>query len=296
MTWAFQGKMGLPMRRNDDIRTAMHLNIFARVIAVTTLFLCAVTPGPSAEPAATGDSLLPSIVSRLQSDIDALKLFSYREELQVERRSRTGEISSRKQKLSEVFHQDGRRMRRTLAERQEGASPPPAAKTDKDPSLDLKDLASCFTFTPATMEMLVDRPALRLEFAARPGCLQAPGRAARILGNLDGRLWIDPEGYELLRIEGHLRSPVTFGFGLFGKVETFDLEVEREAVSPGVFAMTRLEYHAKGRMFPARRFDLRNRRDRSSFQHATEDALSSTITTPSPRQPSDSDPVRRNRS
>ena len=274
----------------------MHLNVFARATALATLILGGAAPGPSAEPAATGDSLLPLIVSRLERDIDALKLFSFREELQVERRGRTGEISSSEQKLSEVYHLDGHRMRRTLAEGQQGPAPPAAARTDKDPSLDLKNLASCFTFTPATLETLADRPALRLEFAARPGCMQAPGRAARILGNLDGRLWIDPEGHELLRIEGHLRSPVTFGFGILGKVETFDLEVDREAVSPGVFAMTRLEYHAKGRMFPARRFDLRNRRDRTSFQRTTGDTLSSSTTTPNPRRSSDPDPDLRDRS
>lgn len=296
MTGAIPGKMGLPMRRSDDIRTAMHPINFGRLIAVATLLVCGAGHGPVAEPAITGESLLPRIVSRLESDIDALKLFSFREELQVERRSRTGEVRSREQNSSEVFHQDGRRMRRTLADGQESIAPPPAAETDRSPSLDLKDLASCFTFTPATLDTLVDRPALRLGFAARPGCLQAPGRAARILGNLDGRLWVDPEGYELLRIEGHLRSPVTFGFGLLGKVETFDLEVEREAVSPGVFAMTRLEYHARGRVFPARRFDLRNRRDRSAFQRTPGDSLSSTITTPSPHQPSDRDHRRRNRS
>jgi hypothetical protein len=274
----------------------MHPYNCARAIVLATLALALQGPGPSADPAVTGEPLLPRIVSRLQSDIEALKHFSFREELQVESRSRTGELRSREQEMSEIFHQDGRRMRRVVAGDRESPATPPAAEADRTPSLDLKDLASCFDFTPATHEMLVDRPALRLEFAARPGCLQAPGRAARILGNLDGRLWIDPEGFELLRIEGHLRSPVTFGFGLLGKVETFDLEVEREAVSPGVFAMTRLEYHARGRVFPARRFDLRNRRDRSSFQQITGETLSSTTTTPSPRRSSDRDRRRRNRS
>lgn len=288
--------MRLRMRRNEDIETVMHLRIMARAATIAALLLGSAAPGPSAEPTSGADSMLPRIVSRLQRDIEALKLFSFREELQVERRTTTGEISSREQKLSEVFHQDGRRMRRPLAEEQGGSAPPVAAKTDRDPSLDLEDLATCFTFSPATIETLTDRPALRLEFAALPDCLQVSGRAARILGNLDGQLWIDPDGFELLRIEGHLRGPVTFGFGILGKVETFDLEVHREAVSPGVFAMTRLEYHAKGRMFPARRFDLRNRRERTSFQRLTGDALSSTTTTPNPQQPSDPDPDRRNRS
>ncbi|HET6278231.1 MAG TPA: hypothetical protein VFG08_05555 [Candidatus Polarisedimenticolia bacterium] len=263
-----------------------------RAMALATLVLTGPAAIPSAaEPPDTGESLLPRILSRLESDLDALRSFSFREEKQVERRSRTGDISSRERELSEVFHQDGLRMRRTLANGQ--ASEP---RTDEEPSPDLKDLASCFTYSTATPAMLAERPALRLDFAARSGCLQTPGRAERILGNLEGRLWVDPEGYDLLRIEGHLRAPVTFGFGLLGKVESFELEVEREAVSPGVFAMTRLEYHAQGRIFPARRFDLRNRRDRSSFQRVSDDALSSAATTPSPPRSSDPDPDRRNRS
>lgn len=262
-----------------------------RALALATLVLVGPATIPSAEPENTGESLLPRLLSRLASDLDALRLFSFREEIQVERRTRSGDISSLERELSEVFHQDGLRMRRTLANDQ--ASAP---RTEEEPSLDLNDLASCFTYTTATPAMLAERPALRLDFAARSGCLQTPGRAERILGNLDGRLWVDPDGYDLLRIEGHLRAPVTFGFGLLGKVESFELEVEREAVSPGVFAMTRLEYHARGRIFPARRFDLRNRRDRSSFQLDSHDALSSATTTPSPRRSSHQDPDRRNRS
>ncbi len=270
---------------------------FARSIVMATLALAAPGQGPLAEPVGTGESLLPRILARLESDIDALQSFSFREASQVERRSRTGEIRSREEELSEVFYQDGHRMRRTLAGDPETTTPTPAAKANREPSFNLNELAACFTFSPAAAVRLADRPALRLDFAARPGCLLSPGRVARrILGNLSGRLWVDPDGYELLRLEGNLRSPVTFGFGLLGKVDTFDLEVEREAVSPGVFAMTRIEYHARGRRFPARRFDLLNKRDRSSFQLISGDTLSGTPTSPSQPPASDQDPSLRNRS
>ncbi len=275
----------------------MQRKSFARAIVVAMLVLAATGHGPFAEPVATGESLLPRILARLEGDIDALKFFSFREASQVERRSRTGEIRSREEKLSEVFYHDGRRMRRIVSDDLETTVPPSVAEADREPSLNLNELAACFTFFPATPVRLADRPALRLEFAARPGCLQTPGRAARrILGNLNGRLWIDPDGYELLRLEGKLRSPVTFGFGLLGKVETFDIEVERQAVSPGVFAMIRLEYHTRGRVFPARRFDLRNRRDRNSFQLIFGDTLTNTTTSPSQPPASDQDPSPRNRS
>jgi len=274
----------------------MQPNSLAKAIALAALLLAGVAPDSTAGIPGGADSLLPRIVSRLESDIDALELFSYRERSEIERRSRTGEVSSREQRLSEIYHQDGQRMRRTLVEGADTPDAPPPAQTDGEPSLDLEDLASCFNFSQGISEPLADRIALRLDFSAIPDCLQAPGRAARILGNLDGRIWIDSEGYDLLRIEGHLRSPVTFGFGVLGKVETFDLEVEREAVSPGVFAMTRLEYHAKGRIFPLRRFDLRTRRVRSSFEPLPGDALSSSTTTPSPRRSSDPDQHLRTRS
>lgn len=262
-----------------------------RAVALAALVLSGSATMPSAVPAETGETLLSRILTRLESDLDSLRQFSFREEVRVERRTPTGEISSREQESSEVFHRDGLRMRRSLSDGRDGAP-----RADREPSLDLKSLASCFTFAPAAPAMLADRAALLLEFSARPGCLQASGRAERILGNLDGRLWVDAERYDLLRIEGRLRAPVTFGFGLFGKIESFDLEVERQAVDPGVFAMTRLEYHARGRVFPGRRFDLSNRRDRISFQRIPGEALSSAATTPSPRPASDQDPDLRNRS
>jgi hypothetical protein len=252
---------------------------FARIASLAVLLLA--WPGPAAhtEPAAGGEEIAASIIARLEGDIEALKLFSFRELSLVEHHDSGGEVRSRERELSEVFYRDGRRMRRLLSD---DAAKGGAPRAD-DANFDLKALAACFTFSAAAGATLVGRPALRLDFAARPGCLQsqAAGRTARILGNLDGRMWVDPEGYQLLRLEGYLRSPVTFGFGLLAKIDAFDLELVREAVSPGVYAMTEMEYRARGRVFPARRFDVRSRRERSAFERLSDHRLSNSATTPS---------------
>ncbi len=240
-------------------------------------------------------SLVQQILTRLESDQLALRQFSYREASRVERRGGKGDVRSSATVFSEVFYEDGLRMRRALPTETGEATVPLPPALDREPSIDIVRLTSCFLLDPIGTEMLGDRSTIRIRYAAREGCMVGGGRTARILGNLAGEIWVDAVGYELLRLRGDLKKPVSFGFGMLGKLSRFEIAIDRNAVSPGVFALTRLDYHARGRVFPARTFDLHRTRNRTDFRRDQEESLSSATSTPSPPPASNPDPRPRDR-
>ena len=270
--------------------------------AFVAAFLAALilTPGREspilAAESTVGDPILPRVLAHLQHDHDALQLFSFREASRLERRDKSGELRSSESVISEIFYDEGHRMRRSLVpgDPEEGNARP--ATADREPTIDLKGIASCFRFETVGSETLDGRPALRIAFAARADCMSEGGRVARILGHLAGDLWLDSEGFDLLRLEGTLQKPVTFGFGLLGRIDVFDITLSREAVSHGVFAVTRIDYHARGRTFPVRRFDMQMTRERSQFRAHAGATRSSATSIPSRQQTSHRGHRPRNRS
>jgi hypothetical protein len=229
-----------------------------------------------------GDEILPRILGRLEMDRAALQEYSYLESSLLERRDRDGLLRSQDSETHQIFFQDGRRMKRPVA----SASVPQGeggdsgrAEEDPDSPLDLRTLASCFQFDLIGEDTLSGSPLLQVDFTAMPGCLEGTGRAVKILSNLRGTMWIEPGHYEVRRVEGRLQRPVVFGFGLFGKVETFEVELERSPV------------------FLARSFDLRSTHARTDFTLLAADHLmSSTTSSPNPPRASDPDPNPRDQS
>jgi hypothetical protein len=117
-------------------------------------------------------------------------------------------------------------------------------------------------------------------FSAKDGCMGRETRAARLLGHLAGTLWLDADRFDILRVQGHLKGPVTFGFGILGRVERFDLELDRERVESGFYATTRITYRARGSSFLLNRFDLRSSRHRSAFAPVLQEPLPRALLSP----------------
>jgi len=246
-----------------------------------------------------GADLLPRLVGRLERDRAALNGYSYLESVFVEKRDGDGALRSHSSSTSEVTFREGHLLRRPAAAgagaTAAGPDPSPPAEED-DGALDIRSLAACVRLYPIGTETIGGAERLRIAFTAVDGCLKGTGRVARILGHLTGDLWLDTEGGEVVRLEGRLQSPVSFGLGLLGRVETFDVELTREPVGPGVYATTHLAYRATGRIFLARPFDRREIRFRSGFAPIDAGRLSALTSTPSPPPPSDPDRRPRDRS
>jgi hypothetical protein len=249
------------------------------------LLLSVFVTGGVLPAAATSDdpSLAARILQRLDSDRTGMRRYRYVESAVQERRDGDGEVRSRAVEVFEVFYQDGRRMKRPLAndlkEDSEGLSlmrseesrflqaggAEARARKIKESPFELEKLVGCFQMDPAGRETLAGRPSLKLSFTAVEGCLEQGSRASRILEGLAGTVWVDEETFAVARVRGHLQRPVSFGLGILGRVRTFEIEVDREPLAPGLYAMTRVEYRARGTSFLFYDFDVESTRQRSAF-------------------------------
>ncbi len=233
--------------------------------------------------AAPDPDLAGRVLARLQRDRAEIEHYTYVETAVLEKRTTDGSIRSRTSEVHEVFMQDGRTMKRPLfrdvAQDSEGFSlvrgeetrflqdlnsRDGRARPAQESLFNLENLVHCFYLDAVGHDRLGDREVLKVEFTPIEGCLNQNTRAMKIAAALSGFLWLDGES-DVVSVEGHLVQPVSFGFGILGKVETFDLQADREPISPDAYIMTRFEYRARGTALLFHRFDVLSTRYRSAF-------------------------------
>jgi len=225
------------------------------------------------------------VLQTLQTDSAEAAHWTWIESFVLEKRAPDGEVRSRTTEIFEVFNREGRRMRRPisvdLANDSQGFA---IARHEEDRFLDgeqhgeagtreLKEspfepdrLLRCFHFQPLGRDETAGSVRIKLAFTPIDGCVDDGSRAGRLLQQLTGTIWIDEERSDVVRIEGRIRKSVSFGFGILGKVESFEIKVERELVSPNLYLMSHVAYRARGTSFFFHQFDVESVRDRSGFE------------------------------
>ncbi len=228
--------------------------------------------------------LLPHVLRTLQADRAEAARWSWVESVVLQKSAPDGEVRSRTTEIYEVFTRDGHRMKRPIsldladdsqgfgiARREEarflsGERPGGAeARAMEDSPFEPDKLLRCFHFEPRGREAMAGAVRVKVAFSPIDGCLDDGSRAGRILQQLIGTIWIDEKRQDVVRIEGHIQGSVPFGFGILGKVESFEITVERESVAPDFYMMTHLGYRARGTSFIFRQFDVQSVHDRSAF-------------------------------
>ncbi len=104
-----------------------------------------------------------------------------------------------------------------------------------------------FVYESAGEEMVAGRRTLVLSFEPVPGAKDSGEVADRLLARLHGRMWIDAEEFELVKVESHLKSPLSVLGGLAASLTRIDLLIVRERLSPGVWTNRKLLTYAEGR-------------------------------------------------
>ena len=97
------------------------------------------------------------------------------------------------------------------------------------------------------------RPTYRLRFRPRGGGLPVRRGIDRALNRSSGRLWIDGETFEPVRLEFELNARVRLWWGVLGAIYEARGVVEREQVFDDVWARTRQEIYTDMRIFFSRR-------------------------------------------
>ena len=257
-----------------------HLTVRAARCAVALLPILLLAAGPViADPTGAETEFAERILTRLQSDVEGLRQMTWVETAVLEKRDRGGAVRSRTVEAEEIFFEGTRRMKRPLSadmsddtnslsivrdEESRFLRQSEAREVRSNP-FNMENLMRCFRFSPQGTEVGDDGTFLKFDFHPIEDCIEDSGRAARILNNLAGTLWMDNATSEIVRVEGAIEKPVSIGFGILGRIESFRIRVDREAVSPDVWAIVRTDYRARGRSFIFNRFDVQSTRYRSAF-------------------------------
>ena len=266
-------------------RPSRPIHLLPALVLVIAPF--AVDPAPTGtDQAVPPTDLTQRLLKSLEGDRDEMRHWAYVESAVLEKRSPDGTVRSRTNEVYEIYHAGGRRMKKPLsldlADDSEGfamvrreesrfltptdrSASSEGAVVAKDSPFEVEKLLRCFRFGEPARETAGGKVVLKVPYTPVDGCLDDGSRAGRLLQNLSGTIWVDERAADIVKIEGTLMRPVTFGFGLLGRIEAFGLEVDREALAQGPYAMTHVDYRARGTAFIFHRFDVTSIRDRSAF-------------------------------
>jgi len=90
-----------------------------------------------------------------------------------------------------------------------------------------------------------------LRFDFRPDPEFSPkDRETQMYRGMEGTVWIEPEQERIVQIQGKLVKDVTFGWGIFGRLNKSGIyEIAQTQLSPGTWRITTLNVDVKGRTF-----------------------------------------------
>lgn len=103
-----------------------------------------------------------------------------------------------------------------------------------------------YHFVTNGVETIRGRKTFVLRFHPKVG-LEAKETADRALNRLAGKIWIDAEEFELVRLDAHLDQPLTMMGGIVANVERLEFEIDRERLADGFWFNTHFGSYAEGR-------------------------------------------------
>jgi hypothetical protein len=107
-----------------------------------------------------------------------------------------------------------------------------------------------------------------LVFTFRPNPDFSPkDRETQMYRGMEGRMWVEPVQERLVKIEGKLVKDVSFGWGIFGRLNKGGIyEIAQTQFSPGSWRITELNVDVKGRIYFFDTFRFQRRESNSHFR------------------------------
>lgn len=96
-------------------------------------------------------------------------------------------------------------------------------------------------------EMMNGRPAIVLHFWPRSNDLSIRRRQDYVLNKLTGKVWIDEQDWEIVKVDAHLTERVRVLLGLVATLDKVDLAFEQVRTSEGVYLPLKLKAYFEGR-------------------------------------------------
>ncbi|HEX8816484.1 MAG TPA: hypothetical protein VF753_13380 [Terriglobales bacterium] len=125
-------------------------------------------------------------------------------------------------------------------------------------------------FTPLRWDEFQGNRAIVYAFEPRTQVEHHGGLNQRIAGDMRGKMWVDPENQEVMRIE--FTSVSALGMGLLGNVRGFEGYVEQQKVGGEIWVPVHQEFVAQGRQLVSG-FRVRQVDEYSHYLKATTDVF-----------------------
>ncbi|MGZ4874115.1 MAG: hypothetical protein ACXV5R_03005 [Candidatus Angelobacter sp.] len=128
-----------------------------------------------------------------------------------------------------------------------------------------------------------------LRFNFRPDPEFSPrDRETQMYRGMEGTVWIEPVQERIVQIRGKLVKDVTFGWGIFGRLNKGGIyEIAQTQLSPGTWRITALNVDMKGKVFLFDTFRFLRKESNSRFQPVSplmtyQSAVKTLLATPTP--------------
>jgi hypothetical protein len=245
----------------------MRRRLFAFFLAGLLLACaCAIS---AAEPLPAASNVMHRLVQRAQqvAAADESKHYAYEKHSITEQLDGDGDAVKKTEKLYHVVLIGGVPFQRLVkihgrdltAKEIEKENQRETAFREKLSGVDLKkksthkeglvtdDLIGRFDFHVIKRETLHGRSTLQLAFKAKPG-LPEKSLQDKLLKRFTGKLWVDEQDYEVVKLDSNMLGPVNIGWlGAVGALQQCDLALERHRLQDGVWVNTRSTFMILGR-------------------------------------------------
>jgi hypothetical protein len=235
------------------------------------LVACAVMSVVMAVTGAAATASADEIISRMiarskeQAEHPENKCFVCRRVTVIETLDSDGEVTERKTKEHRVASTNGVETARVVKidgeepevrearkeehkerENREKYVRPSAAKKRRGPEAVDESLIRRFHYTLSGTEVVAGRTNYVLDFRPKP--VSKGGEIAdRVLGLLAGRIWVDAEEHELVRVDAHLSKAFDLLGGIAASINRLDFAIERVRLSDGSWVNGTLKSEVRGR-------------------------------------------------
>jgi hypothetical protein len=210
-----------------------------------------------------GNAFVRGLVGRQRVNEEALNDYAYDLIEVQEDLDRSGAVSRRRSRRFEVFHVQGRPIRRLV---EEDDRPLPAqrraaedrrvrelitAVRDRRVAVEqsevrLSQILERYDFQTVGREDVEGRTTLVLDFRPLPG--PRPLEGDRVLRRLEGRIWVDEVDRVVARADVRSTGGVRFALGLAASLSSLGFTVEFRKVDGAVWLPWRVESRAAGRL------------------------------------------------
>jgi hypothetical protein len=236
---------------------------------------------PADSPPGEANAWIRGLVGAQRQREDALSRYTYDLTERRERLDKHGRVHRREIRRSEVFHVEGRPVRRLVARNGHPLEGREKEREDErvrelveaiqagdvvteQPGVRLSRVLERFDFTEQPTETLEGRRTRVFDFAARPGNFDLDRDA--LLRKLSGRVWVDAEERAVVRLEARNTAGLRFALGLGASVSTISFGLGFTRMEEGVWLPRSLEAYAEGRRFLFRRFRSRRTMTYSNYR------------------------------